>query len=215
MWGSLPVQLNDISMKVRLPEAALLHFLEADKNLNFKGFNLKPGQTINLNGKKITFAGINKQPKTNKLKDDVAVSAILQVTDEKNGEVATAEPVFIIRNGEIVWEKADVPSMGLYFYLSKIDPTTETFEVQIAEGKNSLKPLPIEIAQKSFRTDFIVLETIVFPGINLFWLGSTLMMIGLGIAMFRRMKERKVGAVGINGSPEVAAAANTGQSETA
>ncbi len=194
MWGSLPVQMNDISMKVRLPEDALMYYLQADRNLNFKKFELKTGQTINLNGKQISFAGVNKQPNINKLKDDVAVSAILQVTNEKTNEVATAEPVFLIRKGEILPEKASVPSMGLHFFLTKIDPSTETFELQIAEGKPNEKPLPIEIAQKSFRTDFIVLETIVFPGINLFWLGSTLMMVGLGVAMFRRIREKKAGS---------------------
>ncbi len=201
MWGSLPIQMNEISMKVRLPEAALLHFLEVDKKLNFKKFDLKAGQTINLNGKQITFAGVNKKPNINKLKDDVAVSAILQVTNPKTNEVASAEPVFIIRNGEILTEKAEVPSMGLHFYLTKIDPSTETFELQIAEGNEGAKSIPIEIAQKSYRTDFIVLETIVFPGINFFWLGSTLMMVGLGIAMFRRLKERKIGRTdGIQGN---------------
>jgi cytochrome c-type biogenesis protein CcmF len=192
MWGSLPVQLNDISMKVRLPEAALLRFLEADKNLNFKKFDLKAGQSINLNGKKITFAGVNKEPKGKQQAGDIAVGAILQVEDPKTGATQSAEPIFIIRNGEIVTEKAELPAMGLHFYLTKIDPDTESFEVQIAEGNTNNKPVPVEIAQKSFRTDYIVLETIVFPGINLFWLGSTLMMVGLAIAMFRRRKEKRV-----------------------
>jgi len=192
MWGSVPVQLNDLSMKVRLPEAALLHYLEADKDLKFKQFQFKAGQSINLNGKQITFAGVNKDPGINHQKDDVAVSAIMQVTDPKTGETQTAEPVFLIRKGQIMPEKGEIPSMGLHFYLTKIDPATETFDLQIAEGKIDNKPLPIEIAQKSYRTDYIVLEAIVFPGINLFWLGSTLMMLGLAVSMFRRRKEKQV-----------------------
>ncbi|MCC6723126.1 MAG: hypothetical protein IT258_01355, partial [Saprospiraceae bacterium] len=190
MWGSLPVQLNDISMKVRLPEAALLHFLEADKNLKFKKFDLKVGDVINLNGKQIVFAGVNKSPKINKEKDDVAVSALLQVTDSKSGKTAKAEPVFVIRKGEILPQKSEVAEMRLHFYLTKIDPATETFELQVAEGSTATMPLPIEIAQKSFRTDYIVLETIVFPGINFFWFGATLMMVGMAVAMFRRLRER-------------------------
>ncbi len=194
MWGSLPVQLNDISMKVRLPESALLRFLEADKDLKFKQFTFKNGQSITLNGKKITFVGVNKEPKISKQKGDVAVAAIMQATDPKTGEALTAEPIFVIRNGEIITEKGEIPSLGLHFYLTKIDPTSETFELQIAEGKTGSKPVPVEIAQQSFRTDYIVLESIVFPGINLFWLGSTLMMVGLAVAMFRRRKEKLVGS---------------------
>ncbi|MBI1227687.1 MAG: cytochrome c assembly protein [Bacteroidetes bacterium] len=190
MWGSLPVQLNDLSMKVRLPEATLVRFLEADKDLNYKKFIFKNGQSITLNGKKITFAGVNKAPDVPTQKGDVAVSAVMKITDPNYGEERTAEPVFIIRNGEIITEKSELPSMGLHFYLTKIDPTSESFELQIAEGKASDKPIPVEIAQKSFRTDYIVLESIVFPGINLFWIGSVLMMGGLALAMFRRRAEK-------------------------
>lgn len=195
MWGSLPVQLNDLSMKVRLPESALLRFLEADKDLNFKKFDFKNGESITLNGKKITFVGVNKTPKINTKEGDVAVGAIMKVTDPTTGEELTAEPIFLIRNGAIQTEKGEIPALGLHFYLTKIDPATETFEMQIAEGKAAAKPVPVEIAQKSFRTDYIVLESIVFPGINLFWLGSTLMMVGLAVAMFRRRSEKMVSAV--------------------
>ena len=49
--------------------------------------------------------------------------------------------------------------------------------------------LPIEVAEAP-RTDFVVLEAIVFPGINLFWLGSILMMFGLGFSMWNRIKTK-------------------------
>jgi cytochrome c-type biogenesis protein CcmF len=43
------------------------------------------------------------------------------------------------------------------------------------------------------RTDYIVLEAIVFPGINLFWLGSVTMMIGLFVGMAERRKQKMNG----------------------
>ncbi|MBI5916066.1 MAG: hypothetical protein HY842_11850, partial [Bacteroidetes bacterium] len=193
MWGSLSVQLNDISMKVRLPEEALFRLLESEKDLNFQKFTFKTGDSIHLNGKKIIFAGVNKNPKVERLEGDVAVSAVLQVSDNQ-GKSYTAEPVFLIRKGEIITPKAEIPALGLHFFLAKIDPPTETFEVRIAEGNlNGVQALPVEIAKKSYRTDYIVLEAIVFPGINLFWLGSLLMMFGLAVAMFRRRKEKSGG----------------------
>jgi cytochrome c biogenesis factor len=36
------------------------------------------------------------------------------------------------------------------------------------------------------------LQAIVFPGINLFWLGSCLMMAGLFLAMWRKLKEKQI-----------------------
>ncbi len=50
--------------------------------------------------------------------------------------------------------------------------------------------LPFEIADDVPRTDFIVLEAIVFPGINLFWLGSLMMLGGLAISMFYRRRKK-------------------------
>ena len=67
---------NIVELKVRLPEAALLRFLEADKDLNFKKFIFKQGQSINLNGKQITFSSVDKAPKITTQKGDVAVAAI-------------------------------------------------------------------------------------------------------------------------------------------
>jgi cytochrome c-type biogenesis protein CcmF len=50
---------------------------------------------------------------------------------------------------------------------------------------------PVEIATDSLRYDYIVLEAKVFPGINLFWLGSTMMMLGLGLGLWPKLKSRK------------------------
>jgi len=58
--------------------------------------------------------------------------------------------------------------------------------LQIAQGEVIDKPLPIEIAENALRMDYVVLEAIVFPGINLFWLGSVMMMLGLGMGFYRR-----------------------------
>jgi len=50
--------------------------------------------------------------------------------------------------------------------------------------------LPFEIADDVPRTDFIVLEAILFPGINFFWLGSLLMLGGLALSMVYRRREK-------------------------
>jgi cytochrome c-type biogenesis protein CcmF len=190
LWGAFPVQLNDLSVKVRLPEEALFRLLESENQLDYQLFTFKQGESINLNGLNITFAGVNKNPDFEKQKDDVAVSAILEVKGGKESEPQIAEPVFLIRDGKIMTPKAEIPELGLHFYLSKINPATESFDVMIAQSKSSdIKSLPVEIAKKSYRTDYIVLEAIVFPGINFFWAGTILMMLGLAVSMFYRMKK--------------------------
>ncbi|MFT5802666.1 MAG: cytochrome c-type biogenesis protein CcmF, partial [Nonlabens sp.] len=45
------------------------------------------------------------------------------------------------------------------------------------------------------RSDFIVLEAILFPGINLFWLGSLMLLVGLAISMIYRIKHKMIPAI--------------------
>ncbi|MEZ4961486.1 MAG: cytochrome c biogenesis protein CcsA [Saprospiraceae bacterium] len=193
LWGSFPVQLNDLSFKVRLNDEILVKMMEAETKLEYKKFTFKQGDEINLNGLTIRFAGVNKNPPAasfKKQEGDVAVAAQFDVS--KEGEkLGTAEPVFLIRQGGFLTPKAELPAANLHFYLTKINPDTETFEVQIAQGKtDAFDTIPVQIAKQSYRTDYIVLEAIVFPGINLFWAGSLLMMTGLAVSMFRRMKAK-------------------------
>lgn len=192
LWGTFPVQMNDLSMKVRLPEEALIELLDAENRMDFKKFTFKTGDSILFNGKKITLAGINKKPDFPTKKGDVAVSAMLSVEEPGNPKTFTAEPIFLIRESRFMTPMSDIPELGLSFYLVKINPDTETFDVMISENeRGSVPSIPVQIAKKSYRTDYIVLEAIVFPGINLFWLGSTLMMLGLAVAMFYRWKEKR------------------------
>ena len=76
----------------------------------------------------------------------------------------------------------------MHFRVPRIDPATETVDIWVAQQETTLSDLPVQIAKKSFRTDYIVLEAIIFPGINLFWLGATMMMAGLFVAMFYRYR---------------------------
>lgn len=83
-------------------------------------------------------------------------------------------------------------SLGLYFRLENIDPKTETLTIAVAKATDTQQQIPLEIAENAPRSDYIVLEAIIFPGINLVWLGSIMMLFGLGLSMWRRlMADRK------------------------
>jgi cytochrome c biogenesis factor len=49
--------------------------------------------------------------------------------------------------------------------------------------------VPISLAEGAPRTDFIVLEATINPGINLVWLGCILMLMGLSMAMVFRIRK--------------------------
>ncbi len=194
LWGSMPVQLNELSMKVRLPETALFKLLEEEERRVYTPHTFTAGQQVRVGETDITFVGINKSPTLETQEGDIAIGAIFEVQPKDDpSRKGTLEPIFLIRDGRILPAKDAHPETGTHLYLSNIDPATETFTAMIATGNELDSPLrlPVEIARKSYRTDYIVLEAILFPGINFFWLGTVLMMAGLTTGWIRRMRRRK------------------------
>jgi len=84
--------------------------------------------------------------------------------------------------------KAYLPDIGLHIKLERIDPEKEEFYLYLARLSATPK-LPLEIADDAPRNDYIVLEAILFPGINLFWIGSLIMLSGMFIGMYKRLRK--------------------------
>ena len=194
MLYSYPVQINDISTKVRLNEGIFDAVFGRELDMEYKPFTFKQGDKINYNGHEIQFAGFNKNPEHPNYEpqeDDVAVSAMVSVQGN-DGQAYTAQPVYLIRGNSPFNLKDEIPALGLHFRFTGIDPKTETIELMIGQAEGVAQALPFEVATDSLRSDYIVLEAIEFPGINLFWAGTILMMLGLLMSMFVRIGQRRV-----------------------
>lgn len=190
MLYNYSVQINELSSKVRLNEEVFAPFFVPEEKLGYQEFTFKAGDSIRFNNFLIRFTGFNKQPSNPAYqaeKDDIAVSAVLDIT-APDGSRYTAEPVYLIRGSQPFNLKDETPAIGFHTRFVAIDPEKETATVMIARQKADQYKVPVEITTDSLRSDYIVLEAISFPGINLFWLGSTLMMIGLALAMWNRLK---------------------------
>jgi len=185
---SFPAQINDISVKVRLPQEIFASVFTPDSDLTYQTVKVKEGDQFKFKGYNLAFTAINRQPNNPgyfREDKDIAVSALISATNAA-GQVKQAEPVYFIRQNRPLNVKDEIRDWNLHIRFTEIDPTTGTMTLQIAQGEVIDKPLPIEIAENSLRMDYIVLEAIVFPGINLFWLGSVMMMFGLGMGFYRR-----------------------------
>jgi len=206
MLYTYPVQLNELSMKVRLGEEALGALFTPEEELAYRKFVLKQGDSFTLNGLNITFAGFEKDPRHpayEAQEGDIAVGARFDL--EYAGQRFSALPVYLIRGTRPFNLKDELPELGLHFRFTGIDPQSETIEVLVAQRPGGLPQIPVEIAKKSFRTDYIVLEAILFPGINLFWLGTCLMMLGLLVSFLHR-RLRQPDAISADGRAESRAA---------
>ena len=162
-------------------------------NLEYRNFDLKEGDAINFNGYEIKLEQVARDPKHPNYqakKDDIAVGAILKVT--KNGESKSelAQPIYLIRKMNPMMIKDKLTTHGLNFQFTKIDPSTGKMSIGIAQSEANIT-YPIEFATNSLRTDYIVFEAIIFPGINFFWTGSIMMMLGLAMSWIKRRFELK------------------------
>ena len=97
------------------------------------------------------------------------------------------EPIYVIRGTTPIALKADIEELGLHFTIAKVNPQTK--QITIAVAQSAPTKIPISIAEDAPRTDYIVLEATINPGINMVWMGSILMLFGLGLALVQRIRK--------------------------
>jgi cytochrome c-type biogenesis protein CcmF len=188
-----PVKLNDLSLKVKIPMESFDQLYVREDELAYNEFNVKQGGTISFGGYEIEFQGFNRSPEHPNYfseEGDLAVGARLNVSTNKPDASYDAEPIFVIRGNRTINVKDNIPEEGLHINFLKIDPESEQITLAVAKEPPFTRKIPLEVAENALASDYIVLEAIRFPGINLFWLGSTLMMIGLAMAMVRRIRSK-------------------------
>jgi cytochrome c-type biogenesis protein CcmF len=108
---------------------------------------------------------------------DIAVGADLRVLDI-NSQTYHAVPLYIIKGNYLMPEAANVDALGLNFAFTKINTENGKIDITLREKKANNK-------------DFIILKAIIFPGINILWLGCVVMIIGTVLAILQRLKKAK------------------------
>jgi cytochrome c-type biogenesis protein CcmF len=107
---------------------------------------------------------------------DMAVKAVLRITDINN-KVFYSEPIFALRNNYVITLEDEIQSLGLKFSFDKIDPENGKVQINVSEKKSASR-------------EFIIMKAIVFPFINILWLGCVIMIIGTLIAIWHRLALR-------------------------
>jgi len=103
--------------------------------------------------------------------NDVAVEAIIKVLGESREYIA--RPLFVIKDSMVGQLPDEISDLGVRLTLINIHPEDDNFT------------LGINTTQK----DYIILKSMVKPMINFLWAGTLLLMVGFGIAMYRRYTE--------------------------
>lgn len=108
--------------------------------------------------------------------DDLLFALQLEI-HAVDGEVYTADPKYLIKNGNSFDFARDIEEQGLRLRFTKIVPN-EGMELMVYQ-----KPLP--------EKKWIVMKAIEFPYINFFWCGTIIMTIGFLLSILRRNNELK------------------------
>ena len=191
-----PAQVDAFSTRVRLPEEALAATLVEEETLDYAIVELAPGESAEVGGVALTLDRFQPNPTHPAYApepDDVSVAGELSLRTG-DGHRGSVRPVFFIR-GSAPYQVKDVDAgLGIHARFVSIDPASGRgrFAVARAPKLDPAATLPIEVAENASRSDWILLEATVFPGINLFWAGSVTMLLGLLISMGFRIRERSL-----------------------
>ncbi|NJB85331.1 cytochrome c-type biogenesis protein CcmF [Lewinella marina] len=187
-----PAQLNDMSLRVKIDESIFDQLLVKDADLEYREFVVEPGSRFRVGDREVTFQRFISQPEVNHFQPqdgDIYVSALLESAG------LTMQPVFLIRGNQPSGVRDEITELGLYAHLVSLNPETNEATLRVANAQPKSAPtIPVAVAPRSYRTDYITLQAIEFPGISLFWFGTTSMMIGLLISMVTRLRSRRLAA---------------------
>ena len=115
-----------------------------------------------------------ERPELGLLERDLALAACITLKDR--GMESQQEPLYIVRDSLVIPDLYVAEAWGLRFRIDRFDPATETIDWTVWE-------------HESVRRDFVVMQAVMFPMINILWLGCILMTIGAMIAVWNRVQK--------------------------
>jgi len=177
-----PAQFQKEKIRVKLTQRSLQDAFPASSELKYDTISIRRGQEGQWRGEKVTILELHSD--TSRMADavqegDIAVQAVLQIGP------SVVRPSFIVRDGRVLSEKVLGDDDKLYVRFLQIEPTSDEMRFAVARAP-VMEEVELLLTEDAARTDLVVIETTVFPGINLVWLGCVLMMIGLLVAMILR-----------------------------
>ena len=104
--------------------------------------------------------------------NDAAVQANFEVLG-KNFQQFTLSPTFIIKDGMVAMPAFESEETGIKIKFTEINPKTQQFS----------------FAYNTTQQDLIIIKALEKPYINLVWIGSILIFIGLFVSTFRRTEK--------------------------
>ncbi len=195
MVYSLPIKNEDLNIRIRLRDTIFTDLLIEDSKLDYKTVALTRGESVKYGPYTIHFQGVDSDvshPSYTPQEGDLAIAAILQVSDEQ-GNSYELDPLYVIRDKRANGIRDLNLETGLYARVNKVDPKSEKIYFDIAQGKKlGDSKVYFELVEDVPETDFIVFQATIIPGINLVWLGMILTLSGFMITLIIRSRQKRM-----------------------
>ena len=142
--------------------------------------NVQVGDTLHVKNAIVEVKGVNTDPSTEKMPfDDYEIAVEMKLLVHGESGSYNANPIFVVRNGNIHHVKDEAEEAGLRFVFENVKPEKDQLELAIWKKDDEVP-------------DYVIMKAIVFPWINLLWAGSVLMVVGFAIATLQRRRELKI-----------------------
>lgn len=145
----------------------------------YKRYTVKKGDSVFLNNGYLVFEKLETQindPRYRPEQGDIAVAAVLKIYTLE-GAGATIRPIYYIRGQYQNYVEDTLKDLRIQARLAGIRPEQEAAELMIRQAD------PAE--------DFIVMKAIIFPLINLVWLGTIIMACGFALSFYNRLTKKE------------------------
>ena len=184
-----PYNQEKLGIRIEVSDSLSNFLAEEIRKSIPKKFSIKESETIETEpGVKFKLLGFNKNPKAINYQPedgDIAVASIIEFS--YNGIKSELQPIYLIRNQHEIVLPCQSFANGISIRFNHINPGSSTMDFEYSRF-DMPQEIPVRIAENVPRTDYIVMEIIEFPGINLVWIGSLLMVFGLAYGSYKRTK---------------------------
>jgi len=136
---------------------------------NTQEYTLSVGDTIVFSKGLLTLIRINTYNDTG----NIAVGA--EFLMHKADSIITVEPKIVIEGNQLQRIPVEIKEANIVLTFKNILPENNQFVISLTD--------------KNPQRDFIIMKAMVFPIINVVWLGSIIMAVGFFISMYQRMQE--------------------------
>jgi len=191
MLYQYPSVINELGLKIKLDETTFDNFFTQENKLSYQDYSVSNGDIVDFVDQQFTLEGFDDNITNSNYKKeegDIAIKANLSYMS--NGTKKYLNPIYVIRGNRPFSIKDYDPAIGIHTRVSQINPADEKFVIQFAQDNRATNEIILQIAQDVPRNDLVVISAKIFPGINLFWLGSIMMMLGFFISLSRRYKSK-------------------------